>query len=52
MSTSIDLNYRVKLWSPAEAGRCMSELMAFCDYLVTTEEDIDQIEAALQKKNK
>ncbi len=26
--TSIDLNYRVKLWSQAEAGRCMTELMA------------------------
>jgi len=28
VGTSIDLNYRVKLWTPAEAGRCMSELMA------------------------
>src|SRR5881227_2712942 len=26
VSTSVDLNYRVKLWSPAEAGRCMREL--------------------------
>ncbi len=41
--TSIDLNYRVKLWSQAEAGRCMSELMQFCDVLVTTEEDIERV---------
>src|ERR1043166_2615676 len=28
VKTSIDLNYRVKLWSPEQAGKCMSELMA------------------------
>src|SRR5579875_936264 len=38
--TSIDLNYRAKLWSPSEAGRCMTDLMQFCDVLITTEEDI------------
>ena len=27
LQTSIDLNYRVKLWTGAEAGKCMSELM-------------------------
>jgi 2-dehydro-3-deoxygluconokinase len=43
VSTSIDLNYRIKLWSPAEAGRCMTELMAFVDYLITTEEDIARV---------
>lgn len=43
LTTSIDLNYRVKLWSPADAGRTMSELMAFCDYLITTEEDIERV---------
>src|SRR5687768_6777255 len=43
LTTSIDLNYRVKLWSGAEAGRCMSELMAHCDYLITTEEDIERV---------
>jgi 2-dehydro-3-deoxygluconokinase len=43
LSTSIDLNYRVKLWSPAEAGRCMSELMGLCDVLVTTEEDTERV---------
>jgi 2-dehydro-3-deoxygluconokinase len=41
--TSIDLNYRVKLWTPAEAQRCMSELMQWCDVLVTTEEDVERV---------
>src|SRR6266566_4918502 len=27
LQTSVDLNYRVKLWTPTEAGKCMSELM-------------------------
>lgn len=43
VSTSIDLNYRVKLWSQAEAGRVMSDLMAFCDVLITTEEDTERV---------
>ena len=43
VTTSIDLNYRVKLWSPAEAGRCMRELMQSTDYLITTEEDIERV---------
>jgi 2-dehydro-3-deoxygluconokinase len=43
VSTSIDLNYRVKLWTQAEAGRWMSELMAYCDVLVTTEEDVGRV---------
>jgi 2-dehydro-3-deoxygluconokinase len=43
VQTSMDLNYRVKLWSQAEAGRCMTELMQFCDVLVTTEEDIERV---------
>ena len=40
---SMDLNYRAKLWSTAEAGACMSVLMAFCDVLITTEEDIEKV---------
>jgi 2-dehydro-3-deoxygluconokinase len=40
---SIDLNYRAKLWSPVEAGRCMREFMNFCDVLVTTEEDVQRV---------
>lgn len=43
VGTSIDLNYRAKLWSQAEAGRVMSELMAFCDVLITTEEDTERV---------
>jgi 2-dehydro-3-deoxygluconokinase len=43
VSTSIDLNYRVKLWGPEEAGRCMSELMQYCDVLITTEEDTERV---------
>jgi 2-dehydro-3-deoxygluconokinase len=41
--TSMDLNYRAKLWSPVEAGRCMTELMRHCDFLVTTEEDVEKV---------
>jgi 2-dehydro-3-deoxygluconokinase len=40
---SIDLNYRAKLWSPAEAGKWMSEFMSFCDVLITTEEDVERV---------
>ena len=43
VTTSMDLNYRVKLWTTAEAGRCMTELMQFCDFLITTEEDIENV---------
>src|SRR5262249_12086053 len=41
--TSIDLNYRAKLWSQAEAGRWMSEFMQLCDVLITTEEDVERV---------
>jgi 2-dehydro-3-deoxygluconokinase len=40
---SIDLNYRNKLWSPAEAGRWMREFMQTCDVLITTEEDVAKV---------
>jgi len=43
VGTSIDLNYRVKLWTQEEAGRCMSDLMQFCDVLITTEEDTERV---------
>lgn len=43
VGTSIDLNYRVKLWTQEEAGRCMTDLMQFCDVLVTTEEDTERV---------
>jgi 2-dehydro-3-deoxygluconokinase len=41
--TSIDLNYRAKLWSTVEAGRWMSEFMQLCDVLITTEEDTERV---------
>jgi 2-dehydro-3-deoxygluconokinase len=43
VQTSIDLNYRAKLWSQAEAGRWMTQLMPHCDVLVTTEEDTERV---------
>ena len=43
LQTSIDLNYRAKLWSPAEAGRRMTEFMSLCDVLITTEEDVEKV---------
>ena len=43
VATSMDLNYRAKLWTTAEAGRCMTDLMQFCDFLITTEEDIEKV---------
>jgi 2-dehydro-3-deoxygluconokinase len=43
VTTSMDLNYRVKLWTPEEAGACLSDLMQFTDYLITTEEDIERV---------
>lgn len=43
VSTSMDLNYRAKLWSPAEAGRWMTDFMQYCDVLITTEEDTERV---------
>jgi 2-dehydro-3-deoxygluconokinase len=41
--TSIDLNYRAKLWSPQEAGRWMREFLQHTDVLITTEEDVEKV---------
>src|SRR5262249_40809758 len=41
--TSIDLNYRAKLWSQAEARNCITALMPLCDVLITTEEDTARV---------
>jgi 2-dehydro-3-deoxygluconokinase len=41
--TSIDLNYRVKLWTQAAAGKWMREFMQFCNVLITTEEDVERV---------
>ena len=38
-TVSYDLNYRKKLWAPAEAKRIQEPMMADVDVLVTTEED-------------
>jgi 2-dehydro-3-deoxygluconokinase len=43
LQTSVDLNYRVKLWTPLDAGKCMGDLMAHTDVLITTEEDIERV---------
>jgi 2-dehydro-3-deoxygluconokinase len=41
--TSIDLNYRAKLWSQVEAGKWLTAFMPLCDVLITTEEDTDRV---------
>lgn len=43
LQTSVDLNYRVKLWSQQQAGKVMSELMQHTDVLITTEEDTERV---------
>src|SRR5206468_24798 len=43
VQVSIDLNYRAKLWSQAEAGRWMTDFMQYCDVLITTEEDTEKV---------
>lgn len=43
VQTSIDLNYRAKLWTPAEAGKWMTAFMELCDVLITTEEDTEKV---------
>jgi 2-dehydro-3-deoxygluconokinase len=41
IGTSIDLNYRAKLWSREEAARVMGELLPFCDLLIASEADAE-----------
>ena len=43
LGVSIDLNYRSKLWTPAEAGRVMSRLVQGCDVLIASEADAEQL---------
>src|SRR5437870_4560126 len=43
VSISMDVNYRAKLWSQAEAGRWMTSAMETCDVLITTEEDTAKV---------
>jgi 2-dehydro-3-deoxygluconokinase len=43
VQTSIDLNYRAKLWTQEEAGRFMTDCLQYCDVLITTEEDVERL---------
>lgn len=43
LGTSIDLNYRSKLWTTAEAGKTMSALIGGLDLLIATEGDAEQL---------
>jgi 2-dehydro-3-deoxygluconokinase len=40
---SMDLNYRKKLWSPAEAQAVMRPLMEYVDVVIANEEDIQSV---------
>ena len=39
ITVSCDLNYRGKLWTKAEAGRCMARLVPYVDVLIANEAD-------------
>jgi len=41
VTTSIDLNYRKKLWSPEKARKVMTELCQYVDVCIGNEEDAD-----------
>jgi len=43
VKTSIDLNYRAKLWSQPDASRWMREFMQWCNVLISTEEDVERV---------
>jgi len=42
-TVSYDLNYRKKLWTPADAKRIQEPMMADVDILITTEEDTNVV---------
>ena len=42
-TVSVDLNYRRKLWSEAEAQRVMRPLMPFVDLVIANEEDLQTV---------
>jgi 2-dehydro-3-deoxygluconokinase len=42
-TVSYDLNYRKKLWTPAEAKKTQEPMMADIDILITTEEDTNVV---------
>jgi len=43
LTTSIDLNYRSKLWSVADAARVMGSILPNCDVLIASEADAEQL---------
>jgi 2-dehydro-3-deoxygluconokinase len=43
LTVSYDLNFRKKLWSPAEAKKIQEPMMADVDILITTEEDTNVV---------
>ncbi len=43
VTVSYDLNYRKKLWSPADAKKIQEPMMADVDILITTEEDTNVV---------
>ena len=42
VTVSVDLNYRKKLWTPAEAQECMTRLMKYVDVCIGNEEDAEK----------
>lgn len=49
-TVSYDLNYRKKLWTPAEAKKIQEPMMALVDLLITTEEDTNVV-FGIKEKN-
>ena len=43
LGTSLDLNYRSKLWSVADAGRTLGELLPYVDLLIASTGDAEQL---------
>jgi 2-dehydro-3-deoxygluconokinase len=43
LTVSIDLNYRSRLWTPAEARRVLDQVLPDADVLITTEEDSERV---------
>ena len=40
---SCDLNYRKNLWTTEQAGKTMTKLLGYVDYLIANEEDADKV---------
>lgn len=43
ITVSCDLNYRAKLWTPAQANETMGRLMKYVDILIANEEDSEKV---------